>query len=381
MARRELSPACWAVVAAVQEIVPAALAETGLTKLAVGLSGGPDSLALAAAVAHVKSSPDSPLAQIEVTAHIVDHGLQPDSAAVATKAAAQAEALGLVARVSRVQVTPTPDGLEADARRARYGALLGDGCAPPARPRVAGSGGLPPLGRNDICLPRQTRRRAAGSDDVPPPPAAAMGPEAAELVVVGHTLDDQAETVLLGLARGSGLRSLAGMPVRSGRLVRPLLGVRRAQTLQACRDWGLTPWFDPMNADTRFGRTRVRTALATLEEALGPSLTEALARTAYLADRDATYLEAQAAAAWQGVAIGESLGAVRLAALPEALRGRVILLWLRHAGSHDVGAHHVTAVERLALDWHGQDGVDVPGGRVERRDGRLIFEPRRDVTV
>jgi len=362
VARRALSPACLAVVQAVEDHVGAALAATGLTRVSVGLSGGPDSSALAAGVAAVfhgegpvagvgpgssasasradsgetgeggdsdaqsrRSGQDRPLAGIVAEAHIIDHGLQPGSAAAAERAAALAAALGLGAHVTRVEVARTPAGLEADARDARYGALL----AEPDR-----------------------------------------------LVVVGHTLDDQAETVLLGLARGSGVRSLAGMPVRAGRLVRPLLGLRREQTVRACRDWGLETWADPMNSDPRFARTRARAALAALEEALGPGVAEALARTARLAGQDTDYLEAQAAAAGAEVAIGPALGVVRLAGLPPALRGRVVVDWLRGRGCLDVAWTHVRAVERLVTDWRGQAGVDVPGGRVTRRDGRLVFVGR-----
>ncbi|MDR1265155.1 MAG: tRNA lysidine(34) synthetase TilS [Propionibacteriaceae bacterium] len=394
MARRRLSPDCLALVRAVEEAVAAALRETGLERIAVGLSGGPDSLALTAALAwaagfrppssgyegpsptgpgdHQRppeppSQPDTgrrqatvikvrpkdaarsggsgvsarggagsdqsppwtlerpagPLAGAAIRVHIVDHGLQAGSAAAAGRAADQARRLGLDARVTRVRVVETGDGLEADARRARYDALLSD---------------------------------------------------QAELVLVAHTLDDQAETVLLGLARGSGVRSLAGMPPRLGRLVRPLLGLRREQTVRACRDWGLAPWLDPMNQDPRHTRVRLRHGLDALEAALGPGLPQALARTAELARGDADLLDALAEEASAQVAIGPGLGAARLAALAPALRGRVILAWLRRQGS-EAGLAQVQAVERLATAWRGQAGTDVPGGRVVRQDGRLLFRP------
>ena len=118
---------------------------------------------------------------------------------------------------------------------------------------------------------------------------------------LGHTLDDQAESVLLGLARGSGPRSLAGMAARTGRLVRPLLGLRRSVTEQACAELDLDPWRDPHNDDPRFARVRVRrTVLPTLEAELGPGVAEALARTAALVRDDADLLDGLAAEADPG---------------------------------------------------------------------------------
>jgi tRNA(Ile)-lysidine synthase len=306
----------------VERHAPGALAATGASRLAVALSGGADSLALALGVGWATRRA-GPVHGVAARCHVVDHGLQPGSDEVAERAAAVVAERGLAARVTRVHVDVAGQGVEAAARDARYAALLAD------------------------------------PDD---------------LVLTGHTLDDQAETVLLGLARGSGTRSLAGMPVLAGRVLRPLLGLRRSQTEQACRDWGVTPWQDPMNDDERFARVRARRALGQLEADLGPGLTEALARTAELAGSDADYLDGLAEAARRDVAIGSGLGAARLKTLPEALRGRVVLAWLRERGVADIGLAHVRAVVALAVDHHGQGGVAVPGGRVERRDGRIMFD-------
>ena len=102
-------------------------------------------------------------------------------------------------------------------------------------------------------------------------------------VLLGHTLDDQAETVLLGLGRGSGPRSIAGMRPRSGRYLRPLLGVRRATTEAACRALGLDCWDDPHNDDRALQRVRLRReVLPLLEDVLQGGVAEALARTAVL---------------------------------------------------------------------------------------------------
>jgi tRNA(Ile)-lysidine synthase len=290
--------------------------------IVVGVSGGADSLALAAGTAWCARRVEE--LALPVRAIVVDHGLQLGSAEIAARAMEQADALGVAATVVQVAVTDRGDGPEAGARAARYRALLAD-------------------------------------------------PDAA--VLVGHTLDDQAETVLLGLARGSGTRSLAGMAERQGRLLRPLLGVRRAETEAACREAGLTWWTDPHNADPAYSRSRVRAALGTLDDAIGPGLAEALARTAELARADADLLDALAAKvlveAVEAARPAAGLAVALLAAADRALRDRVILTWLRREGVEDLAAGHVRAVAELVIDWRGQAGVDVPGARVARTDGLL----------
>lgn len=313
MARRELGPATLAVVQAVERVA------TG--PLLIACSGGADSLALAAAAGVVGRRRG-----VEVRAVVVDHGLQPGSDRIAARVAEQLAPLPVTGVA--VTVEPAGEGLEASARAARYRAL-----------------------------------EAAASGD--------------EAVLLGHTLDDQAETVLLGLARGSGTRSLAGMPTRRGRFVRPLLGLRRATTVAACAELGLEPWDDPQNAEPGFARARVRhRVLPVLEAELGPGIAEALARTAELARADADLLDdlaAQAAATQQG----EVLDVRWLAELPEALRGRVVRGWLTAAGGRDLAAAHVQAVLGLVSDWHGQGPLDLPGVRAARRGGTLhSSEPR-----
>ncbi len=231
-------------VAAVRVAVRRALAPLPAgAHVVVACSGGPDSLALAAATAFV-----APRAGLTAGAAVVDHGWHPASAAVAASAAEACARLGL-APVQVLDVTAAAasgrGGPEAAARDARYAAL----------------------------------ERAAEE-------------QGAAAVLLGHTLDDQAETVLLGLARGAGARSLAGMPVRRGRFVRPLLDVPRATTRRACADLGLEPHDDPANADPAYTRVRVRDALALLEQALGPGLPAALARSAEQLALDAEALEA-----------------------------------------------------------------------------------------
>ena len=289
------------------------------------VSGGADSLALAAALSWV-----GPQLGLLAGAVTVDHALQRGSAEQAAIVAGQCAALGLAPVVSIAVEVPTgAGGLEAAARTARYDAL-----------------------------------------------SAVADREGAAAIVTGHTLDDQAETVLLGLGRGSGARSLAGMApsaVRSGTLLlRPFLGVRRADTEAACAALALTPWRDPHNDDPAFARVRVRRdALPALEAALGPGVAEALARSAGLLRADADALDE-----WADNAAADGLSVEALAALPDAIRSRVLRRAVVAAGapSGAVTAGHVAEVDRLVVDWRGQRGVSLPGGLVaERRCDRLSF--------
>ncbi|OBK72649.1 tRNA lysidine(34) synthetase TilS [Mycobacterium sp. 1274761.0] len=265
----------------------------------VALSGGPDSLALTAVAAELKPT----------TALIVDHRLQPGSQRVAATAKEQAMTLGCVeAQVVCVEVGSS-GGPEAAARSARYLAL----------------------------------------DE-----ARAGAP-----VLLGHTLDDQAETVLLGLGRGSGARSIAGMRPHDPPWCRPLLDVRRLVTLQACEELGLHPWRDPHNADRRYTRVRLRTeVLPLLEDVLGGGVAEALARTATALREDSDTLDELAQSALVACG-GEGLLATQLAALPDAIRRRVIRGWLLAGGASDLTDKQIRAVDALVTDWRGQGGVAV----------------------
>ncbi len=294
----------------------------------VACSGGADSLALAAALAF-----EAPGAGLRCGGIVIDHGLQAGSAGVAATAAAAMTRLGLDPVLSAAVSVARPgvtgyQGPEAAARAARY-AALDDGAA------------------------------AAG----------------AAAIMLGHTLDDQAETVLLGLARGSGARSLAGMARRSERYLRPLLGLRRAQTRAACAALGLEPWDDPQNDDRAFSRVRVRQELLpVLEDTLGPGVAEALARTARLLRTDADYLDEVAAAA--AARLAPSWPVAGLAAEPAAIRQRILRAAAVAAGCPPgaMSERHVAAVDELLTGWHGQRWTDLPGGiRCERRYGRLLF--------
>lgn len=327
-------PAVAAVRAAVRADLTAVLAGSGSdgspapgpgeALVLVACSGGADSLALAAGTAWV-----APRLGFRAGAVVVDHGWTPDSPAVAAVAAAQCRDLGL-SPVLVVAVHPDgAGGPEAAARTARYAALSDSAAS-----------------------------------------------EGAVAVLVGHTRDDQAETVLLGLARGSGTRSLAGMAPVRGLLRRPLLGLPRELTHACCAALGLVPACDPAGTDPAYARSRVRhRVLPVLEAELGPGVTAALARTARAARDDADALDALATRTASALTGPDgSLDCAGLARQPAALRRRVLRGAALAAGapSTDLTAAHVDAVEALVLDWHGQDGTDLPGGlRAERRHGRL----------
>jgi tRNA(Ile)-lysidine synthase len=314
MARRALGPATLDVVKAVE----AALVPED-AYLLVACSGGADSLALAVATQQVLRRRNLPGSAV-----VVDHGLQPGSLDAAQAARSQLVGMGYrEAQVVTVQVDDDSHlGPEAAARAARYQAL-----ATAARARSA-------------------------------------------TVLLGHTLDDQAETVLLGLARGSGTRSLAGMSVRTGAYLRPMLGLRRATTEQACVECGLEPWRDPHNTDDRYARVRVRSRLLPMLEAeLGPGIAESLSRTARLAKDDADLLDALAVEAHP---LTDTLECAALLTSPPALRRRAIRTWLVAVGALEVSSRHVLAVEELVVRWHGQQAIDLPGIRVARVDGRLV---------
>lgn len=294
----------------------------------VALSGGADSLALTAVAAGVKPT----------TALIVDHQLQPNSAAVAETARRQALSVGCVAaQVIRVDVGAT-GGPEAAARTARYRAL--------------------DKARNEMP------------------------------VLLGHTMDDQAETVLLGLGRGSGPRSIAGMRPYDPPWCRPLLAIRRTVTGAACAELGLTPWQDPHNTDRRFTRVRLREeVLPLLEDVLGGGVSGALARTADALRADTDTLDELAEEALAGLRRDDALDTAELAALPEALRRRVIRLWLLDGGASGLTDKQIRGVDTLVTAWRGQGGVAVGSSLRDRRliagrrDGMLTLhtEPVRNM--
>jgi tRNA(Ile)-lysidine synthase len=290
----------------------------------VACSGGADSLALLAAT--VFEGHKEALRVVGVT---VDHGLQEGSAERAQAVSEQMRALGVdESAVASVTVDAPGLGPEAAARQARYGVL----------------GEL----------------------------AERLG---ASVVLLGHTLDDQAETVLLGLARGSGARSLAGMRPGFDKFRRPLLGVTRADTETACVVDGIEWWTDPHNSDERYTRVRVRTkVMPMLEDELGPGVAATLARTAEQVRADSDFLDGLAQGALDEVGTPDGLALSKLALLPPAIRTRVIRLAALAAGSSasELFHQHVLAVDSLVTDYRGQKWIDLPGHVTAAREGELL---------
>jgi len=300
----------------------------------VACSGGADSLALLAATVFEASE-----GSWRVIGATVDHGLQEGSAEHADRVAGQMRALGVAESVTaRISVQAPGLGPEAAAREARYAVLA------------------------------EIAERFS-----------------ARVVLLGHTLDDQAETVLLGLTRGSGGRALSGMRRAFEVYRRPLLDLRRADTETACLTEGIEFWTDPHNSDQEFTRVRVRTkVLPMLEAELGPGVAATLARTADLLRADTEYLDAVADAALEsavesdleedGEQVGLSVSA--LEQLPDAIRSRVLRLAASRAGALPAQLFHthVLAIDRLVTDWHGQKWVELPGHvRASRAKDLLSF--------
>ena len=195
----------------------------------------------------------------------------------------------------------------------------------------------------------------------------------AAAILIGHTRDDQAEQVLLGLARGSGSRSLSGMPRRRGLFVRPFIALGRSETEAACAAYEIEPWRDPHNEDPTFARVRARGFLRALEDELGPGIAAALARSAEMLREDADYLEDEARAVLPTLGDGP-WSATALHALPRALRTRVWRLLAVEAGSGagQLTAAHVESLDALLTSWHGQGPLNLPGHVRASRSGDLV---------
>jgi len=290
--------------------------------LLVAVSGGADSLALAYAIL----AESQPLA-ITAIAVTIDHQLQSGSSAQAEKVEKQLKEFGYEKVITEKVVVDSKSGLEAGARDARYQAL-----------------------------------------------SACAEKEKATKIFLGHTRDDQAETVLLGLARGSGTRSLSGMAVENGMYIRPLLNITRTETEAACREIGIDPWNDPHNGNTEFSRVRVRTEILPIMEAkLGPGIAAALARSASILRDDADALDALAQNEISQSDLA-NLDCEHLSMLARAIRSRILRAAIYAAGAPQgsITADHLAGVEALVTSWRGQGALSLPGGvKVERISGRL----------
>jgi tRNA(Ile)-lysidine synthase len=304
----------------------------GLTKgstVAVACSGGADSLALASAALF-----EGKRADLKVIAAIVNHNLQEGSKEVALKTKGLLTEMGFdLVEIKDVVVQQNSLGMEAAARNSRYEAL-----------------------------------------------AEFANKHNAAFTMLGHTLDDQAETVLLGLARGSGAKSMAGMPTLSadGKYLRPLLKITRKETVSYCEDLGLQYWSDPQNLDTKFSRVKARLkVLPVLEEELGPGIAQALSRTAEILQEDISYLELQAEEAFQEVAKTTNNSVIIdtdvFEGLPNALANRVIHKSLSLMGAEPAKVQ-IDAVMDLVKNWHGQKPLTLPSVRVERKGQEIILK-------
>lgn len=297
--------------------------------VAIACSGGADSLALASAALF-----EGQRADVNVITCIVNHNLQEGSMEVALRTKGLLTEMGFsVVETMDVHIQQSSLGMEAAARNARYGALT----------------------------------EFADKHN-------------AVFTMLGHTQDDQAETVLLGLARGSGAKSIAGMPILSpdGKYLRPLLGITRKETVSYCEDLSIEYWSDPQNLDTKFTRVKARLkVLPVLEEELGPGIAQALSRTAEILQDDISYLEAQADKAFSEVAKTTNNSVVidteAFENLPKALANRVIHKSLSLMGAEPAKVQ-IDSVMELVTNWHGQKPLTLPSVRVERKGKEIIFK-------
>ena len=307
---------------------PEPLADNSL--VLVALSGGSDSLAVAWAAQFAV-----PKAGHRVEAVIVDHGLQDNSAEVAETAKATAAQVGLTAEIIAVDLEDSGN-FEARAREARYAALESYA---------------------------ETRGASA--------------------VLLGHTLDDQAETVLMGLTRGSGPASIQGMATYTGIWWRPFLSLRRETTTQVCLDAGITWWDDPHNVDERFVRPRIRhTVMPVLEQHLGPGVAEALVRTGELLGRDREELDRQAWKLAYSIGDGVELGMIPVGMLngvPVAIASRVVRIIVEESIGVSLSFHHTEQVLAFVTGAIRGTVVEIPEGRVEKHDDHYRVVPTSGV--
>jgi len=298
----------------------------------VGCSGGADSLALAWTTLVVGKR-----LELKTGVIIVDHQLFPESNSVALNAKKQCEDLGIEeVIIKKVNVEQTHEGLEAAARIARYEAF-----------------------ENVL---QETN---------------------AQVILLAHTQDDQAETVLMRLTRGSGAKSLSGMAQVSGKYLRPFLHLRKKLVHDSLDLIGLKAWQDPANTDHQFLRVKVRHELMPkIVEVLGESAISSLDKTSQLLRLDnqaleelaQQFFESQKDVKTNGLEISE------LEKLPEAIRTRVLRICAIASGVHPgpFSFEHIEAIDALVKNWHGQGNVDLPGFIQATRVGNsLRFIPSK----
>lgn len=292
-------------------------------RVIVAVSGGADSLLLAYCL--VKESVELAL---QISAVVIDHRLQENSSEIAAQAKRSLEVLGIThVRIIPVDVVKQ-DGIEADARRARYAAL------------------------------------DSYADET-----------GAAAIFLGHNQDDLAESVLLGLTQGAGTKSLAGMAIHDGRYLRPFLTLAKAEIIAACAEGKIEFWSDPHNDDERFTRVKIRKRiLPMLESEIGPGIADALARSARIFREDSDALEMLTDEIYATIKDPMSIEIALLERLPAALRKRVIRRAAASLGATRISAEQIGWVDALVSQWHGQKEVALPAGvTVRRESGRLAL--------
>ena len=294
----------------------------GTKSVLLAVSGGPDSMALALAAGF-----ELPKLGIKVFAVVINHNLQEGSKEIAGTAKKRLLELGIESVVIDIDVPKGQKGPEAQARDARYSAL--------------------------------EKYRAE---------------LAADFILTGHNLDDQAETVLLGLTRGSGLKSIAGMKLVDGFIVRPLLGIQKSDLAQACLDSGVEFWEDPHNQDDAFTRVRIRNLMQKIESELGPGVSEALSRTAALASEVDDYLTSQAKELIAQAAKDDGYSVPVLEAAHPALRNKALQIMALEQGAGSISRSQVLGIAELITNWHGQKPLSLSGITVERVRDQLLFQ-------
>lgn len=350
--KRRLDP----TVATARNELRAALApwlESGDTPLVlIACSGGADSLALAGVAEYFNRVRSDGTRALRVGAVVVDHGLQPETREVSVRTAQALGELGLDPVIVKSVTVESGRGLgpEASARAARYAAF-----------------------------------------------AEACAETGAELVLLGHTLNDQAEQVLLGLARGSGTRSLSGMPVantvatESGQrvnLLRPFINLTRGDTEHIAGVFGFEPWQDPDNSNPRFARSRVRTeVLPYLEAQLGPGVAKALHRSAAILAADVDFIDQHVDREFARIARESEEGLLLaerdLREAPKAIRARLLARAVVHCGGEQPTQERISAAETLLARTGSAGPVQMSGkvsvwrqvrGKTGREYGNLVFK-------
>ena len=302
--------------------IETALADYSGVWVIVACSGGPDSVALALTTANLAAKHNWKL-----TVVIVDHGWSELSAANAQFAADQLKAHG-VTNIEIIVAEPTPaENREAAAREIRYAIL---------------------------------QRKSEELNGAP--------------VLLGHTKDDQAETVLMRLVRGSGSKALAGMAPVRGIFIRPLLELDRS-IVHAAIPETVSVIEDPANADDSYLRVRVRkSVLPVMQAELGDDVISGLVRSAQLLRIDSEYFVAETETQFANCSVEDDLDVVELEKRHAAIRTRVIQHWLIHAGVPSGSLHqiHIKTVEELVTNWHGQKEINLPGGFKVKRSGKRL---------